>query len=59
MYIVTRFILYIEELVNDIVNSDYSGIFVDEAVAALYILLFADDVAIFGDSVINLQKKIT
>lgn len=41
------FILYIDELANDIENTDCSDSFADEAVQSLSILLFADDVPLF------------
>lgn len=50
--------MFIEELVKEIITNDSRGIFIDDTIHDLSILLLADDVAIFATSVVLLQKKI-
>jgi exonuclease III len=52
------FSLFINELTKDIVNSDTHGIQLAPEILELFILLFADDVILFSDTVIGLQTQL-
>ena len=52
------FTFFIEELNNMLVNSDGMGIQLTQEYYNLFALLYADDVSIMADSIVNLQKLI-
>ena len=52
------FSLFINELTKDIIENGKHGIQLSQALIELLILLFADDVVLFSDSVIGLQTQL-
>ena len=52
------FIMFLNEFIKLLNNSDCKGIYVDEDIPNVMQLLFADDMANADDTVINLQRQI-
>ena len=52
------FPLFINELIKDIIENGKHGIQLSPDLVELLILLFADDVILFSDSVIELQNQL-
>ena len=50
------FSFFINELIIELTNSNYHGIQLSPDLIELFCLLFADDVALFSDSIIGLQR---
>jgi hypothetical protein len=54
----TIFILYIDELYNLLKENNIKGIFINENFEEIVCLMFADDIANFAETVVNLQQHI-
>ena len=52
------FILYIDELVDMLRNSGCPGVFINEEVPSLHILMFADDVTLLNDTIGRVQTQL-
>ena len=52
------FSIFINDLANYVNSSNERGIFVKDEISDLNILMFADDVASFADTVVQLQRQI-
>ena len=52
------FILYINELVNSCNIAGCNGLFVNEMYPNVHMLMYADDIAIFNDSIGRLQRQL-
>ena len=52
------FILYIDELVDMLRNRGCPGVFINEEVPSLHILIFADDVTLLNDTIGRVQTEL-
>ena len=52
------FILYINELVNSCNIAGCNGLFANEMYPNVHMLMYADDIAIFNDSIGRLQRQL-
>ena len=50
--------LFINKLAGDLSQNNTNGIFVNEYIEVINIILFADDVALLADSTVDLQRKL-
>ena len=52
------FILYINELIQTFIDNECDGIFIDEYYHSVHTIMYADDIAVFNDTVGRMKKQL-